>query len=206
VATALERARDVITRCVILGPTLGQPRSLEVCDHGLILRRASLHDALGIARVHVWSWQSAYRGLLPQDYLDTLTPARRRPGWERIIRDADWPRSGTIAAEAHGPIIGFVDITPTRDSDSDPTSVGELTSIYVLPTLWGKGIGRQLMATAVNIMTDAGFDQATLWVLHTNLRARHFYDTAKWRLDGATREEEIGGVPINEVRYRRPLP
>ena len=62
------------------------------------------------------------------------------------------------------------------------------------------------MATAVNIMTEAGFHQATLWVLHTNLRARHVYDAAKWRPDSAARQEEIGGVPINEVRYRRPLP
>jgi len=28
------------------------------------------------------------------------------------------------------------------------------------------------MAAVVNLMTVAGFDQATLWVLHTNVRAR----------------------------------
>jgi ribosomal protein S18 acetylase RimI-like enzyme len=156
--------------------------------------------------VHVQSWQNAYRDVLPQDYLDGLTPARRLPLWERVIRETDRPRSGVIVAEAHGQIIGFVHVTPTRDSDGDPTAVGELTAIYVLPGWSGQGIGRQLMAAAVNLMTIAGFDQATLWVLHTNVRARHFYEAAKWRPDGTTRQEVIGGVPITEYRYQRPLP
>jgi hypothetical protein len=68
-------------------------------DDGLTLRRASLEDVVDIARVHVRSWQSAYRGLLPQDYLNRLTPAQRILRWERVVRDADWPRSGTIVAE-----------------------------------------------------------------------------------------------------------
>jgi hypothetical protein len=54
-------------------------QSRKVCDYGPPLRRARSHDALGIARVHVQSWQTAYRGVLPQDYLDRLTPARRLP-------------------------------------------------------------------------------------------------------------------------------
>jgi hypothetical protein len=48
----------------------------KVRDHSLIVRRARPHDALRIARVHVQSWQSTYRGVLPPDYLDSLT----RPG------------------------------------------------------------------------------------------------------------------------------
>ena len=62
------------------------------------------------------------------------------------------------------------------------------------------------MAAVVNLMTVAGFDQATLWVLHTNVRARHFYDAAQWRPHGTTRQEVVGGVSITEVRYRRSLP
>jgi ribosomal protein S18 acetylase RimI-like enzyme len=108
-------------------------------------------------------------------------------------------------AEAHGPIIRFVHVTPTRDSDSDPAVVSELTSNYVMPGWSGQSVGLQLMAAAVNLMTVAGFDQATLWVLHTNVRARRFYDAAKWRPDGATRQEEIGAVPITEVLCHRPL-
>ena len=178
----------------------------KVRDHSLIVRRARPHDALGIARVHVQSWQSTYRGVLPPHYLDRLTPARRLPVWQRVIRETDCPRAGVIVAEAHRRIIGFVQVTPTRDPDSDSAAVGELTAIYVLPGRWGQGIGRQLMTAAINRMTAAGFDQATLGVLHTNVRARHFYHAAQWRPHGTTRQEVIGGVSITEVRYRRSLP
>lgn len=175
-------------------------------DDDLTVRRASLEDVISIARVHVWSWQSAYRGLLPQNYLNRLTPAQRVPMWERIVRDADWPRSGTIVAEVHGSIVGFVHVMPTRDSDRDPASVGEITSIYVLPTHWRHGIGRHLMDAAINSMTVAGFQQATLWVLADNIGARHFYNTERWHPGGEVRQEEIGDVPVTEVRYQRPLP
>jgi len=113
----------------------------KVRDHSLIVRRARPHDALRIARVHVQSWQSTYRGVLPPDYLDSLTPARRLLVWQRVIREADWPRSGVIVAEARRPIIGSL-TSPTRDSDSELAAVGELTFIYVLPSWWGQGIGR----------------------------------------------------------------
>ena len=81
------------------------------------------------------SWRAA-TGLPRQPH-----PARRLLVWQRVIREADWPRSGVIVAEAQRPIIGSL-TSPTRDSDSELAAVGELTFIYVLPSWWGQGIGR----------------------------------------------------------------
>jgi hypothetical protein len=39
------------------------------------VRDADPEDAEQIAIIHVHSWQAAYRGLLPQEYLDRLDPA-----------------------------------------------------------------------------------------------------------------------------------
>ncbi|MFD0586338.1 hypothetical protein [Dactylosporangium darangshiense] len=52
------------------------------------IRRADVGDAAAIAHVHVQSWQSAYRGLITQDYLDGLDVGLRRQGWERILGGA----------------------------------------------------------------------------------------------------------------------
>jgi len=41
------------------------------------LRRAEPPDAIALARVHVRSWQAAYRKLMPDDYLDQLRPEDR---------------------------------------------------------------------------------------------------------------------------------
>lgn len=42
------------------------------------------------------------------------------------------------------------------------------------------------------------FGEATLWVLHGNRRARHFYEALGWRLDGTERiESELTGSPLH---------
>jgi len=170
------------------------------------IRRADIHDAQAIAAVHVQSWQGAYRGLLPQDYLDNLTPAQRLPRWQQTLLEIDWPRAGTVVAEHDEHIIGFAHFSATRDEDQDPAAVGELTSIYVLPTNWGHGTGRRLMSAALAALHDARFMQATLWVLTTNNRATRFYLSTGWHPDGATKQEHIAGQSISETRYRRAIP
>jgi hypothetical protein len=49
------------------------------------VRAATLAVASGIGLVHVRSWQSAYRGKMPRDYLDGLDPACRSEAWRSII-------------------------------------------------------------------------------------------------------------------------
>lgn len=160
---------------------------------------------MGIAIVHVRSWQAAYRGLIPQDYLDSLDPAQRRPRWEHILSESNWPRAGTLVAQAAEDVIGFANICPTRDEDEDPANVGEHTSIYLLPTAWSTGSGRELMIAALGTLQQS-FSQATLWVLDTNSRARRFYEAAGWQTDGGVKLDEVKGISLKEVRYRRTLP
>jgi GNAT superfamily N-acetyltransferase len=172
------------------------------------IRRAQVSDALAIATVHVRSWQAAYRGLLPQDYLDGLDPAKRSAGAERILAELDWPRRGVLVAEDAGQVVGFAGLCPSRDADLDPRAVGEVTTIYVLPAAWGGGHGRALMGAVLDTLGQAAYGQAALWVLDTNQRARRFYEAGGWRTDGAAKQVPWAdaGFTISEVRYRRPLP
>jgi hypothetical protein len=41
------------------------------------VRTATAGDAMEVAKVHVRSWQAAYRGLVPDSYLDALRPEDR---------------------------------------------------------------------------------------------------------------------------------
>jgi ribosomal protein S18 acetylase RimI-like enzyme len=75
-----------------------------------------------------------------------------------------------------------------------------------MPAAWDKGIGRQLMTTALDRFGEAGFDQVILWVLDSNVRARHFYEAGGWLADGAAKRDDSFGVPMTEMRYRRSLP
>ena len=78
------------------------------------IRAAELSDSEGIAHVHTLSWQSAYRGILPDEWLDALRWEDRKIRWDAILS------SGTrgnvvVAANAQKEIIGFASIGPSRD-------------------------------------------------------------------------------------------
>jgi RimJ/RimL family protein N-acetyltransferase len=155
----------------------------------------------------VRSWQAAYRGQLPDDYLDGLTQEipRRAERWKGFIREAPSLGRTLLAAEVDGRVIGFVNYGPPDDAATLGPHVGELYGIYLDPDAWGKGHGRSLMEAAVKGLTEADYTEAVLWVLGTNERSRRFYEIAGWRPDGGAKVEHRGHVELREVRYRRPL-
>ena len=78
-----------------------------------------------VARVHVRSWQSAYRGLLPNEYLDQLRPEDRAERYDFATRDPQRPQ--TIVAVEAEVIRGFATSAPSRDADL--ASYGELGAL-----------------------------------------------------------------------------
>jgi GNAT superfamily N-acetyltransferase len=168
------------------------------------VRRARLPDAMSIVSVHVRSWQAAYRGLLPQDFLDGLDPANREKAWGPRLANPHGYETALVIEDA-GSIEGFAHVCQARDADATAGDVGEVAAIYLLPEVWGKGYGRVLMAKALSTLKDSGFSSATLWVLEGNDRARRFYEAGAWFADGAVKQDELRGFIMNEVRYRRRL-
>ena len=166
------------------------------------IRPATSDDAEALAVVQVRTWQAAYRGQVPQDYLDALDPVRRRRGWEQWLGAGD--SAATVLALQHDTdgVIGFVSVSPSRDPDTDPQAVGEVAAIYVLPAHWGRGGGAMLMNAGLHRLAGAGFGAAILWVLDTNQQARRFYETGGWRPDGSVKTDDSRGFPLVEVRYR----
>jgi GNAT superfamily N-acetyltransferase len=169
------------------------------------IRGATSDDAAGIASVQVRSWQAAYRGLMPDEVLDGLSVERRTEVWRSVAAKG---RSGeaVLVLEGEDGVEGFVHVCAGRDADVD-VGTGEVSSIYLVPSAWGKGRGRALMDAAVERLCGEGYRMAILWVLVTNDRARRFYDAAGWSRDGAEKTELVAGtLSITEARYRRPLP
>jgi GNAT superfamily N-acetyltransferase len=168
----------------------------------LEVRDAVAADAMAVAVVHVRGWQEGYRGLLPDDYLAGLRPEDRAA---RYSFDDTSPESATMLVALDGDAVrGFAAIGPARDLE-DP-SVGELRALYIDPAWWRLGVGRRLIAEARERLATRGFTQAVLWLLAGNERAAAFYTADGWRPDGADRQDEIWGVTVDEVRYRRALP
>lgn len=176
---------------------------------GAIVRRAVPEDAARIAEVHIGTWQVAYRGQLPDAFLDGLSEglSRRRESWRRTIAggpDARPYSEGEVwVAEVGGELAGFVGIGPPQQRADAQPGVGELYAIYVDARHWERGVGSALLAQATERLRAQGYTSAILWVLASNERARRFYEARGWRPDGGVKTEtRPGGVELNEVRYR----
>ncbi|MFI9810235.1 GNAT family N-acetyltransferase [Streptomyces sp. NPDC052301] len=164
-------------------------------------RQAWPDDAAAVAAVYVRSWQAAFSGLVPQHYLDAMTPGREEPEWKARITEARWPSSGVLVAETEAGIVGLAGFGPSEVAPA----IAEIGTLYAVPEVWGAGIGKQLMQATMATLEQADYAQATLWVLEDNERARRFYEAAGWRADGAVVEDTTGGASLSKLRYRRTL-
>lgn len=149
-----------------------------------------ISDRYGIGKVYCESWKAAYRDLLPQSYLDGLTPENCMPD---AVSEED------IVWEEQGNICGICHIQPARSRDSEVW--GELVSLYLLPEKWGCGCGSQLLQSALCKLKKRGFENVCLWVLKDNGRARRFYEKHGFAVSGKERQIEAAGCSVCEVEY-----
>ena len=96
--------------------------------------------------------------------------------------------------------VGFAAAGPEHDGRAGR---GELYAINVDPQVWGRGLGRALLRDVTVELAGLGYREAVLWVVPQNDRARWFYESEEWRDDHVRREDEVFGVDVPEMRYRR---
>lgn len=165
------------------------------------IRAAHLDDAQAIARIQVLAWQAAYRGLMPQSYLDGLDVEQRAEYWRRGLSRSH-ERDPILVVEADGEVVAFAAIGPASDTEA---AEGELYAINVRPEYWGQGVGDALLHHVHNALAGLGHQTAMLWVLPGNQRARRFYERRGWQADGTERTAAVFEVTVPEVRYHRRL-
>ena len=166
----------------------------------VVIRPGRPDDAEAIARTHVATWKTAYRGLLPDQMLDALKHEDRVPRWFDALGN---PANFVLVAEAEGEVVGF--LAARRSSDDESSETGELDAIYILESFAGRGIGTGMMEQSDQWMRDRGFTRAVLWVLPTNLRTRRFYESHGWVDDGAEKTLHTHGGSVPALRYAKVL-
>lgn len=163
---------------------------------------AAAEDALGVAQLHVSSWRVAYAGIVPQQYLDSLSIPDREVMWREAIRRGV---PELVLAKEDDEAVGFVSFGKARDKDL-PETAGEIWAIYVLPSHWSRGVGYGLWLHARERLRSQGFQSVSLWVLADNARAIRFYTRAGFVRDpGAAQDIVRAGKTLAEVRYSAAL-
>ncbi|MEU3853416.1 GNAT family N-acetyltransferase [Streptomyces sp. NPDC029554] len=164
----------------------------------------TLADCERVAEIRVRGWQHAYRGMVPQSYLDGLDVAEDAERRRALLARADGTVVNLVAEDAGGEVVGWGCHGPYREGEVR-TEDAELYAIYVHPDHLGQGAGQALLAETVSRCAAAGHGRLLLWVLEENVRARRFYERAGLQPDGAVAPFEVEGVMVPEVRYAGPL-
>lgn len=162
------------------------------------IREAAPDEAAAIARVHVDAWRTTYRGIIPDEYLASLSHEERTARWRENLREAVARNECVfVAAEENGEVVGFAAGGPGRDND--PHHTGELYVIYLDERRRGYGIGRRLVAAVALRLSELGHTSISVWVLERN-PACGFY-TALGGVRFSERTVTVGGRELREAGY-----
>jgi ribosomal protein S18 acetylase RimI-like enzyme len=176
----------------------------SVATVSVLIRTVEDSDLATIGALHYRSRTDAYAGLVSDAALAAGSARAMGEWWvERWRWERDTHRM-SVAVDDSDRVVGFSYVGPSETAGSV-----ELYAIHVDPTVVGIGVGRTLMADAIERLSglaEPGTERAVLWVLAGNERARRFYERGGWTADGASRDSPIGPELVPQLRYSRSLP
>lgn len=149
-------------------------------------------DRQEISRVYEESWKFAYKGIIPQDYLEGIPKGQ----W---VSNLDRCGQQTLICIEEGNIVGTTSFGKSRFARFDQW--GEIISIYFLPEYMGRGYGKALLKAAMSELKKMGYSKVFLWVLEENQRARDFYESMGFVPADEYLDDNIGGKDLREVQY-----
>ena len=159
------------------------------------IRKATLEDVEGIAKVHINSWKSTYKGIIPDDFLGKLNIESGIKRWRERLENPSEKYRILIAEDDKQQIIGFIDGGNNR-GESD-TYDAELYSFYLLEEVQKQGIGREMLRAFAEELKNEGFFNLIVWVLKDN-PARTFYENMGEKYLESKCLEELS---VEEVSY-----
>lgn len=166
------------------------------------IRKAGVEDAKAIAHIQISSWRKAYKGIVPDRYLNEMHTETHIQKWEEFLTD-DEPDVDFFVAVVDGNVTGFINTGPSRDEKAG--FMAELRAMYLHPIYWGQGIGAQLFEHSRKALKARGIDNLYVWVLKDNPIGRRFYEKAGGiEIQGLFKTIEIDDLALEEIAYGWP--
>lgn len=163
------------------------------------IRAARQNDFEGIAKVRVDTWRVAYKGIVPDSFLDELSYQNIAERWREVFWEKKSPGVAAFVAENEWEdIVGIAICGPEQTHDS--IYLGEIYILYVLPQYQNQGIGHALVAACVrHLEQQLSANTMLIWTLAES-PYRRFYESLGGK---AVREKtkEIGGKMVPEVGF-----
>jgi GNAT superfamily N-acetyltransferase len=151
------------------------------------IRKAKISDSAGIAKVHIDSWLSTYRGIMPDEKLDSLNYQDGKKKWARNIQNSIDGKEVLLVAETDDKIVGFCGGSKNDHPETNEKYLNDLRVIYILKEYQKQGIGKKLVAEYVKILKSENVNSMIIWVLEDN-NSKAFY-------------EKLGGEKVAEKTF-----
>ncbi len=161
------------------------------------IRKAKVDDARGIAKVHIDTWRTTYKGIVPEDHLSELSYEKLEGGWTKILQQISPPEAVFVVEDSEEGIVGFVRVGPCQGEEYPYDA--ELHAIYLYQCHQRKGLGKQLFFHATRYLLQHEMKSLILWVLVDN-SASHFYKALGGEVV-ANKRIDIGGKSLPAIAY-----
>ena len=159
----------------------GPPPDLQI-----ILFDARRHNSRALAKLHVTSWRSTYRGIMPDKVINSLNYQRFEEKWEQLLSQNDPDVLTFMALDPEHGLLGF--IRAGSNGTEDAPAPNEIYALNIAPRFQRRGVGTLLMKEAfyqinkhAHWRVEAGIDapealcdSVFLWVLCANQKTRWF--------------------------------
>lgn len=135
----------------------------------LRIKIADMKDISKISSVLAASWKTAYRGIVDDDYLDSL----KSDHWvDFLVSGLKDKRIFSMIMENNQETIGAAILSKTEEE-----RVACLMSFYLVPDKIGRGFGHDFYIWIEAELKNRGFSKCALDVLEKNKRAIRFYES-----------------------------
>lgn len=131
----------------------------------MIIRKAAEDDVEQIAEIVVEDWKKAYKGIIDDGWLDSMSVEQQYQKEMQRYRDM------MVAADG-GEILGYAWNLIADDEASDC----EIVALYVRYAKRNNGIGKALFQNSIDFFRASGRKMMIIWCLKENYEARKFYE------------------------------
>lgn len=161
----------------------------------IIIRKATLNDINAISTIKVKGWQSAYKNIISDEYLNNMSIQKKI---EKSTKDFE--QYPFIVAEIDSEIVGFCSYCFENVEKLNESADCEIRSIYVKPNMKRNGIGKKLINYVKKEFLKANKERMILWCLKKNIPSQKFYEAMGGKSSN-TKMKKIGEKEYEIVSY-----
>ena len=147
----------------------------------LVLREATIVDLRPLAELHVRTFNETHVG----PFGSGPTYATREWQWREKLSETDAVHFVLVLETAAKQLVGFIWCHPTKDN---PQWAARLNKIYLLREYQRRGLGKRMVAAAVDRLVENGLTSMALFTETDNEPACNFYE----QLGGERQLDEQG--------------